>query len=148
MKQHKPRRFRPSTAALTGTRAYQPKSPQSKTLATPRLALKQAKNRRFCSDTTRVGRFIRRHAGSRLAMSECEPTLLYMVTTFATVVGEAASAEAASRGARGPTEEGDLRKALARLRGTSTAACAAQSSRTPQSLHPALLEIAACSAPT
>jgi hypothetical protein len=65
---------------------------------------------------------------------------MYLVEAFAAEVGKAAAGEAAERAAGGSntsTEEGDVRKALARLTGAVPPAPAGK--RKPTPLHPALL---------
>jgi hypothetical protein len=132
-------RFRPSSNALSGTRPYQRPSPSknaaatsvaatlaiSATLAPGRLPRSR---KRWATPDGRGGRFIRRHCNGRLATHACELTLLHLAHAFAVEAGRAAFNEASKRTRSSSsnssslansscTEEGDMRKALAKLLG-------------------------------
>jgi hypothetical protein len=137
----KGKRYRPSTSALDGARQYKRATPKADTTTVaPRNAGGRGRGRTVASSNSRSGRFIRRHGSGRLATHACEVTLMYLVEAFAAEVGKAAAGEAAERAAGGSntsTEEGDVRKALARLTGAVPPAPAGK--RKPTPLHPALL---------
>ena len=87
--------------------------------------MKVGAKKRWRSDS-RSGRFVRRHAGGVPVAHDCEVTLLYLASNFAKAVAETAmqdaahgsSSTASDRVPGKALEEGDLRKTLARLRGT------------------------------
>ena len=138
------RRFRPSAAALSGTRAYVPRAASPGAVAAAAAKTARSSKRRWSCNDSRGGRLIRRHGGGRLATQQSERTLIHIVTTFAVELAKAAAAERASAGSA--TEEGDVRRALshamrnAAAEKVSGAAKAVGRQPPPQPLHPSLLE--------
>ena len=129
------KRFRPSSIALSGTRPYQKPSPSGTQRPRSHISATAAastgieppksgqRRKKWSTTDSKGGRFIRKHAGGRLATHACELTLMHLVSAFAVEAGAAAAAEAAARSTSSSasasvgTEEGDMRKALARLLG-------------------------------
>ena len=137
------KRFRPSATTLAEARPYHAKQPRgvarsdaaraaaaqrdaARASATPAVAVPttatMARPRKSMRGDTRAARFVRQFGDGRSAKFECEATLLHIVGTFATEVGRAAAALAAESSHAGQTEEGDVRRALARLRGICASA--------------------------
>lgn len=144
----KRQRFRPSDTALSGIRQYNAASSPGKGKAADDARSEGGSGgyvhvRRMATQRTKCGRFLRRHSGNKPARLECEPTLMHIVSTFAAEVGRAAAEFAAERSAHKPnaaTEEGDIERALARLRDRTIPPSARTRARGEQTLHPALLE--------
>jgi hypothetical protein len=110
-----PKRFRPTPAAIANIRPYKPAATSSG--STSKSA---ASRKRRSAGSSRVGRFIRRYGDGRLATESCEAALKHIVGVFAAEVAKLASElrTADSRAtATATTEEGDVRRVLARLQG-------------------------------
>ena len=109
-----PKRFRPTPAAIANIRPYKPAASSSD--STSKSA---ASRKRRSAGSSRFGRFILRHGDVRHATESCEAALKHIVGVFAAEVAKLASElhTADSRAtATATTEEGDVRRALARLR--------------------------------
>lgn len=140
-----PKRFRPSISAISQIRPYQRPPPSLATnVASSEDARGAQRKQKKWSGYSRVGRFIRRHNDGRLSTNDCETTLMHVVSVFAAEVAklagqlrshgeaEGATGSGSSRAAAGSsaraqsakTEERDVRRALARLRGLPPPAAA------------------------
>ena len=149
------KRFRPSSTALSGARPYQRATSPGPNLASPCIpghatAPVASKRKKWATQDSRGGKFIRKHSGGRLATYACELTLMHLTTAFAVAAGAAGAAEASARSGNpaASTEEGDLRRALSRVLGQAPPTAASSAgvgpskgrAPVPVPLHPMLLQ--------